>query len=135
MTEDEHNDLRDKEDYIQRATRRSEVYSQGIQGLFILNGGGVLALLTFIGHLLDSEKDFTRLINALVFGGGFYCLGLVFLAPVNHIRYEASKLFDKTSTKSKGKKYSCCAKILFFASYSSFLIGSFINLIGFRHLP
>ncbi len=122
---------REKDDYLERANRRADLHTQGVKGLFILEGGGIIALLSLMGQLLVTDREYTDLIRDLVIGATLYCFGLIFLVPIPHLRYETSKLYDKEETKSKGIKYSRIHKLLFYLSMIAFGIGTLIVLIGF----
>jgi hypothetical protein len=71
--------------------QRNETLKEGVRGLFIINGGGTLALLAFLQAVW---KDQTVLARYLV--GGITCLvlGVVFAALVQFFRYPASFNFQ-----------------------------------------
>ena|SRR5512138_1455252 len=86
-------------DYVERANRRAELHTEGIRGMFILNGGGVLALLTFLTQIVQGDAEATSIVQYTTVAIGFLLAGLVALAPINHRRYESSRLFDHEETK------------------------------------
>ena len=119
-----------REDYIDRANRRADLHTQGVKGLFILNGGGILALLTFLTQIILNGSYLLPLAKYITWALGFLAFGLVALAPINHLRYESSRLYDKEETKARGKKYGTAHRVLFYASLSCFVLGLVIALAG-----
>ncbi len=117
-------------DYVERANRRAELHTEGIRGMFILNGGGVLALLTFLTQIVQGEAGTKSLVQYTTVAIGFLLAGLITLAPINHLRYESSRLFDHVETKPKGQKYGLAHRVLFYLSMLFFVLGVFIALIG-----
>jgi hypothetical protein len=117
-------------DYVERASRRAELHTEGIRGMFILNGGGVLALLTFLTQIVQTDAGTKDIIRYTIVSIGFLLLGLIVLAPINHLRYESSRLFDHVETKPKGQKYGLAHRILFILSMILFALGVFTALIG-----
>ena len=53
----------------------------GIKGIFFVNGGAVIALLAFFGHILGNENIFSILINILKIQEP-YCLFVFCLQPI-----------------------------------------------------
>jgi hypothetical protein len=98
--------------------------------MFILNGGGVLALLTFLTQVVQDVSDTHCIVRSTSVAIGFLLLGLIVLAPINHLRYESSRLFDHAETKPKGKKYGLAHRILFFSSMLFFVAGVSTALVG-----
>ncbi len=121
---------REPEDYKLRANRRAELHSQGVKGMFLLNGGGILALLTFQTQLLLADDDFSTLSKSITIAICFLVIGLVLLAPINHIRYESSRSYDKDETKARGKALGRVHKVFFCLSLVLFTIGLFVALRG-----
>lgn len=125
---------RSHEDYIARANRRADLHTQGVKGMFILNGGGILALLTFLTKLIlnEPQPEYDLLALAKYVTGALACLsaGLIALAPINHFRYEASRFHDKPGTKELGKKYGRWHRNLFWFSLFLFFAGVTIALTG-----
>ena len=117
-------------DYPERANRRAELHSQGIKGMFLLNGGGVISLLTFLTQIVQRTDDTTQIVRFTAVAIAVLLLGLVVLAPINHLRYESSRLFDHLSTKARGQKYAFAHRLLFWSSIGLFAIGVSIAVIG-----
>ena len=118
------------DDYIARATRRSDLHTQGVKGVFLLNGGGVLSLLTFATQLLASGRPVLPLLRAVTIAIGFLIAGLIAAAPINHLRSETSRLYDNEETKRLGRRYGMVHRSLFWASLLFFVIGVATALIG-----
>jgi hypothetical protein len=123
-----------REDYIDRANRRADLHTEAIKGMFILNGGGILALLTFFTQILVHAPHLVPLAKYVVWTISLWAIGLVALAPINHLRYETSRLYDKEETKVQGKKYGMAHRVLFYASVACFVAGLTIALVGISSL-
>jgi hypothetical protein len=120
-----------RDDYVDRANRRADLHTQGVKGLFILNGGGILALLTLVTKIIEIDKtQFLPLLTYITSAIIFMIVGLALVAPVNHLRYEASRLFDKDETKARGRKFGLTHRVLFYASLGCFFIGCVIVIWG-----
>jgi hypothetical protein len=95
---------RPSDDYIARANRRAGLHTEGVKGILILNGGGILALLTFVTQLTLATAPKPGLIQTITVAIACFSGGLVAAAPINHLRYEASRLYDNEETnKTAGK--------------------------------
>ena len=121
---------REPEDYRMRAARRADLHTQGIKGMFLLHGGGTLSLLTFETQLMLSKGNFSSLISWITAAIACFVFGLFVLAPVNHLRYESSRLYDKDSTKPLGKVYGFIHRALFYLSLALFAAGVILALVG-----
>jgi hypothetical protein len=117
-------------DYVDRANRRAELHTAGIKGMFILNGGGVLALLTFLTQVVQDDSETRCIVHYTIAAIGLLLLGLAALVPINHLRYEASRLFDHIETKPKGRKYGLAHRLLFYFSMLLFVCGVSVALAG-----
>jgi hypothetical protein len=62
--------------------------AQAVKGLFIINGGGALALLAFFKEVWTKEPSLAR---AMLWSIGFLVIGAGFAGAVHLVRYEASK--------------------------------------------
>ena len=98
--------------------------------MFILNGGGVLALLTFLTQMIQDSATPQFVVRYIIAAIGMLLIGLLLLTPINHLRYESSRLHDNEKTKSKGKKFSRAHRILFSVSIVLFAAGVGTALIG-----
>jgi hypothetical protein len=98
--------------------------------LFLLNGGGTLALLTFLTQIIVGAPAAGALVKPIVLAITAYALGLFAAAPINHFRYETSRSYDRDETKSRGKKYGFVARTLFVMSLVLFAIGTAIAMIA-----
>ncbi len=78
---------------------RQEVITESVRGLFIINGGGAVALLAFLQAVWNEEPE---LAYVVLFGISFMGLGLVFASVVNYFRYHAS--WEKQSGNEPGYK-------------------------------
>ena len=118
-----------REDYRDRANRRADLHTEGVKGMFILNGGGTLALLTSLTQIIKEPALFP-IAKYIVGAIAFWSVGLVALAPINHLRYETSRLYDQETTKARGEKYGMAHRGLFCASVLCFAIGLSFALAG-----
>lgn len=96
----------------------------------ILNGGAVLSLLTFAAQLMLAERPNVQLVKYVTVAIAFFCLGLIVAAPIYHIRYESSRRHDHPRTKAQGQRYGRLHRRLFVASWSCFVVGVLIALVG-----
>lgn len=119
-----------RSDYVERANRRAELHTEGVRGMFILNGGGVLALLTFLTQVIQITEGVQTIVRYIAVAIGLLLLGLIVLAPINHLRYESSRLFDHVETKPKGKRYALAHRVLFALSLAFFVLGVSTALVG-----
>jgi hypothetical protein len=127
---DEHKPSWPRPDYPERAARRAELHSQGIKGMFLLHGGAVISLLTFLTQVAERTDDTHQIVRYTAVAIGLFVVGLILLAPINHLRYEGSRLFDHATTKPKGKKYGLAHRILFWSSLVFFVAGVSVALAG-----
>jgi hypothetical protein len=117
-------------DYPERAARRAELHSQGIKGMFLLNGGGVLSLLTFLTQVVGRSDDTKQIVQYTSVAIGLLLAGLIVLAPINHLRYEGSRYFDHLATRARGRKYGLAHRVLFWSSIGLFAIGVAVAVVG-----
>jgi hypothetical protein len=124
---------RDPEDLRQRATLRAEIYSQGVNSLFALNGGGSVALGTLITQVLLAPSAIREQIPGgarwAVVSLGLTLLGLALAAPINPLRYECSRLHDNASTRARGVRLGRFHRWLFGLSLACFVLAC-LSMIG-----
>lgn len=125
---------RSPEDNIARANRRADMHAQGVKGLLVVNGGGILALLTFATQLLVQDQQLAPLVKMIIIAIALLGLGLIVALPMNHFRYEASRRFDSEETKRRGQRYALAHRILFWMSLALFFVGITIALVGMWNL-
>jgi len=119
---------RSQEDYIARANRRAGLHTQGVKGLFILNGGATIALLTFLTQIIAGSTAALSLVKPIVPAICCFAFGLVVAAPINHLRYETSRRYDCEEGKPRGKLYGGISRGLFCLSLIAFVAGTFIAM-------
>ena len=117
-------------DYVDRATRRADLHTEGVKGLFLLNGGAIVSMLTFLTQVLLGNSRFISILGFVIAAIGCWTIGLIVLAPINHLRYETSRLFDREETRELGKKYGLAHRILFYVSLVLFVAGVACSLGG-----
>lgn len=74
--------------------QRNEAMVQAVRGLFIINGGGAVALLAFM-QAVWKEPDATALTRALVIGAGLLVGGVILAAMVHLFRYLTAFAFQR----------------------------------------
>jgi hypothetical protein len=82
--------------------RRAELHTRGVQGLFILNGGGTVSLLAFLPQAWEKAPE---LVPFVVSSLCAFSLGLIVAAPINFLRYDSSKAHDRAATRELGQWY------------------------------
>lgn len=70
---------------------RAQVMTEGVNGLFIINGGGAVALLGFLQAIWKQDPALARL---TLIGLAFLSTGIVFAAVVNFIRIKHLHIAD-----------------------------------------
>lgn len=66
---------------------RAEITTEGVKGLFLMNGGGSIALLAFLQAIWEKQPQLAKFVLA---GIAVMCLGLVLGGFINFFRYHAS---------------------------------------------
>src|SRR2546421_4795475 len=76
---------------------RSEISNEGVKGLFLMNGGGAVALLAFLQAIWKDQPFLAKfvLIGIAVMAGGLFFAGFI-----NFFRYHASLNFQGGNTKT-----------------------------------
>lgn len=105
---------------------RLQVVTEGVRGLFIINGGGAVALLAFLQAIWSDNPSMAR----VVLGGlGLMAFGLVFAAVVNYFRYHSSFEFQSGNEAEYQKNRS---RVMRFQKLSvgSFAVAVLVLVIG-----
>lgn len=123
---------RPPDDYIARANRRSDLHTEATKTAQLLNGGGVLAQLTFAAQVAMGAPSTRPLLAYLTWSIFLMVAGLLVAAPISHLRYEASRLYDNEETKTKGRTIGLIHRCLFGASIVLFAAGALVALAGLR---
>ena len=112
--------------------QRTDIAAHGMRGLFLINGGGAVALLAFLQAVWTTGAALVPYIaSALV----LFALGLGFAASVPFIRIAASGEYEDGNTNS-GDRYSLWHRLLEKLSIGAFLVGVLVVVIGvFANLP
>ena len=112
--------------------QRTEIASQGMRGLFLINGGGAVALLVF---LQGAWKTIPVLVVYVGAGIATLVAGLIFAASVPFVRIAASLHYERNET-DKAKSLSRWHRLLEKLSICAFALGILIVLYGvFTNLP
>lgn len=75
---------------------RAEITTEGVKGLFLMNGGGSVALLAFLQAIWEKQPQLAKFVLA---GIAIMCLGLVLAGFINFFRYHASFNFQAGNTR------------------------------------
>ncbi len=112
--------------------QRTEIASQGMKGLFLINGGGAVALLAF---LQSAWTNTPALVPYVASGIVALMLGLVFAAAVPFVRITTS-LHYQNQNFERAWRYSFRHRLLEKLSIAAFAIGILVVVIGvFANLP
>lgn len=90
-----------------------------VRGCFLINGGAILGLLTFMGNA-KNQNYFTEM---LMFSFGLFITGLVNAVSASGVSYFAQSHYTHTKNSS-GDGWTYLAVILVFSSILAFVIGS-----------
>ena len=108
-----------------KVERRDEMTAQGVRGLFLINGGGAVALLAFLQVIW---KEVTALVPFVVWGLVPMVLGVAAAACIQFIRVESSLHWEATS--GRGKTLAKVHRRLSLFSIICFLAGMFVIIAG-----
>jgi hypothetical protein len=111
---------------------RAAISTEGVKGLFLLNGGGALALLAFLQAVWDKNPALAKL--ALV-GISIFAFGALLAGFVNFLRYHTSLSFQsgETCNYKMFKFFSLSCQYL---SLVAFAVATGVLVIGaWRLLP
>ncbi len=109
---------------------RTEILTGGAKALLIINGGGVLALLTLLSELIPfTGKENIIFASIVLFGIACLSMGLVVAAANYYFRYWASSSYDE-SKKEKHKLYWFLEKASVVLSFILFIVGALGLVIG-----
>jgi len=112
--------------------QRTEIASQGMRGLFLINAGGAVALLAFLQSAWITNPV---LIPYIASGITSLTLGLVFASSVPFVRI-AAPLYFESGNVDRGRRYSFWHRLLEKLSILVFMVGILIVVIGvFANLP
>lgn len=77
---------------------RAEILNQGVKGLFIANGGAAIAVLAFLGEVVEKNSD----IAAVILGNlPWYAYGLICAVLVYFVRFFRA-FFTKSAEQHTG---------------------------------
>ena len=112
--------------------QRTEIASQGMRGLFLINGGGAVALLAFLQSAWTTNPV---LIPYVASGITSLTFGLVFAATVPFVRI-ATSLYYESGNNNRARCYSFWHRLLEKLSILAFMLGILVVVIGvFANLP
>jgi hypothetical protein len=101
---------------------RTEVITEGVKGLFVMNGGGAVALLAFLQAIW---KDQPALANFVLRGIAIMALGLFLAGFVNLFRYLASFKSNRyTWFRNLALSLQCLSLIAFLVAVAVVIFGA-----------
>ena len=110
---------------------RAEVLTEGVKGLFIINGGGAVALLGFMQAIWSKEPALARL---TLIGLGLMSAGVVFAALIQFLRLWHSHEVDpnQKSLINRGTKTITwhLRNICIFGSLACFACACLVLVVG-----
>ena len=112
-------------DDLYKLQRRDDMTNHGVRGLFLLNGGGAVALLALLQQIWS---DAPELAQYVVYGLIPMALGVSAAAGIHFIRVESALSWNDTS--GKGKMLAAFHRWLSRGSIFCFLVGISIVIIG-----
>ncbi len=129
----------------QRSEARIELARQvaafehaALKPLYLLNGGGAVALLAFIGQIWSRESADQLTISGIAVAISFYIFGLIFAAVATLAGYAQQQFFFKASGGTGKRAYTLAghtarliAWLMGLASLASFAAGSFRAVSAF----
>ena len=105
---------------------RAAVTTEGVKGLFLLNGGGALALLAFLQAVWEKNPALAKL--ALV-GIGIFAFGALLAGFVNFLRYHTSMSFQSGQTCSH-KAFRFLSLSCQYLSLVAFAVAASVLVVG-----
>ena len=105
---------------------RAEITTQGVKGLFLINGGGSVALLAFLQAVWEKQPQLAKFV---VIGIGIMCLGLLLAGLINFFRYHTSFNFQGGNTR-RYKLFRFLSISFQYLSLASFACASGVVVFG-----
>ena len=126
---------------ITRQDRRAVIDSEAVKGLFLVNGGGAIAILAFL-QAMWGRPDAPGLIPWILAGLALLMIGLLLALVVNPIRHTCALKWegwftyrDKNQMK-EGESLSKKFRRLSYASIACFGLAIATVIVGsLKHLP
>lgn len=114
-----------------RHDARMQMGNESVRGLFLVNGGGAIALLAFLQEIWIPEPGLAQWI---LYGLLAFTIGVTLAAPINLIRAQSS-LFHQYGPAKKGEFRRKAYLVLTWLSVACFAFGCTLVIIGgFRNL-
>jgi hypothetical protein len=118
---------------------RAQIDTENVKGLLLINGGGAVALLAFLPHVLF-ELDYESLTKAILWGLFIFQVGLLFAVIHNRLRRICSLIHDQHNLNPPpGKLFGfqlkqprdCFLSVLFmWGSAAAFFLAGFLVFLG-----
>lgn len=109
---------------------RADISTENVKGLILINGGGAIALLAFLPHIIK-DPGYNILATSILWSLLTYQAGLAFAVIHNHLRTKCSIIYEDNDYSPSEEPLVCTiSKICMWLSAASFLIAGFIVFIG-----
>jgi len=109
-----------------RHDARMEMGNESVRGLFLVNGGGAVALLAFLQQIWTTQPDLARWV---LVGLTLFTAGVALAAPINNVRAEAS-LFHQYGPGGKARRWRQYHLTLTWLSIACFVLGCLVVIVG-----
>ena len=105
---------------------RAAITTEGVKGLFLINGGGSVALLAFLQAVWEKQPQLAKFV---IIGIGIMCLGLLFAGLINFFRYHTSFNFQSGNMR-RYRLFSFLSISFQYASLAAFASASAVLVFG-----
>lgn len=85
---------------------RAQIDTENVKGLILINGGGAIALLAFLPHILG-EPEFVPLAKAILWGLLLFQVGLLTAIVHNRLRRVCSLVYEAAQANSPANPEPC----------------------------
>ena len=117
-----------------QAVRRDSMAEHGLRAILLMNGGGALALLTFL-QIAWPKREMVQLVPWIVSAMVPLLLGALTAGAVHFLRYLASMAYQAKGA-DEGRKMTKVHQWATVLSFACFFLGMGIIVCGaFRNLP
>jgi hypothetical protein len=124
--------------------RRSQIDTETVRALLLINGGGAVALLTLLPALL-ANSDLRPLVSAIFIGVLLLMVGLVSAVIHSRFRRECSLIYDQHDMRpphghlfgmklSKPRVCFISDFYMWLSIFAFFGAGSFVAVVGIRSI-
>jgi hypothetical protein len=109
------------------ARARIRIHDQAVRGLFLLNGGGAIALLGFLQAVWDKDRNLARF---SVLGLLFLSIGLMLAGACGYFRHQASLTWQYRRGTRSQRFWHYASYSVQFSSLGAFSVGVLFVVFG-----